>query len=378
MKIAVNTRLMLHNRLEGIGWFAFETLKRITAAHPEHEFLFLFDRPFHPDFVFGPNVRPIVLPPKARHPILFNLWFDFSVARFLNKHKPDLFLSPDGYLSLGASVPQLAVIHDLNFEHRPQDLSRTNARYYLKRFPLFARKAARIATVSRFSKDDIVARYGILPDKIDVVLNGASERFVPISPAEQQSVRDAFADGEPYFLFVGSLHPRKNLQTLFPAFDYFKEKTGLPHRLLIVGDAYRWDRSIDRAFKSMKYRSDVRLLGRQSQSDLTRLTAAARASILVSFFEGFGIPIVEAFRCGTPVITSDCTSMPEVAGEAAILVNPGNVNAIANALKKMATDDVLWQSLSEKALARSRHFSWDNTAKALWESILKITAQNGG
>jgi glycosyltransferase involved in cell wall biosynthesis len=378
MKIAVNTRLLLHNRLEGIGWFAFETLRRITADHPEHEFFFLFDRAFHPEFVFGPNVRPIVLHPQARHPLLYNIWFDYSVAHFLNKTKPDLFLSPDGYLSLRTAVPQLAVIHDLNFEHRPQDLSRTHARYYLKRFPMFARKAARIATVSQFSKDDIVARYGILPDKIDVVLNGASERFGPISLAEQQSVRDAYADGVPYFLFVGSLHPRKNLQTLFPAFDIFKEKTGLPHRLLIVGDAYRWDQSIDRAFKSMKHRADVRLLGRQSQPDLTRLTAAARASVFVSFFEGFGIPIVEAFRCATPVITSDCTSMPEVAGGAALLVNPQSADAIADALTRLATDEAFWQSLSEKGLARSRHFSWDNAARALWESMLKATAQNRG
>jgi len=371
MKIAVNTRLLLHNRLEGIGWFAYETLKHITVAHPEHEFLFLFDRPFHPEFVFGPNVRPVVLHPQARHPWLFKIWFDFSVARFLRKHKPDLFLSPDGYLSLKTNVPQLAVIHDLNFEHRPQDLSPTNARYYRKYFPLFARKAARIATVSQFSKDDISRLYGIADERVDVVYNGVSDVFVPLSEPEKQAVRAEFTAASPYFLFVGALHPRKNLQHLFPAFDHFKVTTGLPHKLVIVGDAYRWDRTIDQAYHALHHRADVLLLGRQSQKELALLTGAAEALVLVSWFEGFGIPILEAFRCGTPVITSDVTSMPEVAGDAALLCNPQSVDEIARAMTQMATDSALRTGLSEKGHARSRDFSWDKTAEALWASIEK-------
>ena len=121
MIIAVNTRLLLKNKLEGIGWFTYETLSRITKNHPEHIFYFLFDRPYHSDFVFESNVTPIVLPPPARHPVLFYIWFEISVARFLRKLKPDLFLSPDGYLSLKTKTTSLAVIHDINFEHYPED-----------------------------------------------------------------------------------------------------------------------------------------------------------------------------------------------------------------------------------------------------------------
>lgn len=153
MKIAVNTRLLVKNKLEGIGWFSYETLKRITTQHPEHEFYFIFDRKHSDDFIFSDNVTPIELFPQARHPFLYYLWFEFSMPRLLKKLKPDLFLSPDGYLSLKSKIKSLVVFHDLNFEHYPEDipwLERKNYKYF---FPRYAKKADRIATVSEYSKD---------------------------------------------------------------------------------------------------------------------------------------------------------------------------------------------------------------------------------
>ena len=122
MKIAVNTRLLLPDKLEGIGWVAFETLKRITRAHPEHEFYFIFDRKWDDMFIFSDNVTPVAVSPQARHPFLYYLWFEWSVPHILKKVKADLFLSPDAYLSLRTEVKSIAVFHDLNFEHYPNDL----------------------------------------------------------------------------------------------------------------------------------------------------------------------------------------------------------------------------------------------------------------
>src|SRR6186713_1838153 len=112
MKIAVNTRFLLKDKLEGIGWFTYESMKRITQQHPEHEFIFLFDRPYSPDFIFSSNITPKALFPPARHAFLWYWWFEGSVAAFLKKNPPDLFLSTDGFLSLRAPVKQVAVIHD--------------------------------------------------------------------------------------------------------------------------------------------------------------------------------------------------------------------------------------------------------------------------
>ena len=183
MRIAVNTRLLLPGKLDGIGWFSYHTLSRITKAHSDIEFLFLFDRPWTEEFVFADNVTPVAIFPQARHPFLYYLWFEYAIPIALEKHKADLFLSPDGYLSLSTTTPQVGVIHDLNFEHYPADLPFLTRKYYRNYFPRFARMAKRLATVSEFSKQDIVQQYKVDPSKIDVVFNGVDERFVPHQPS---------------------------------------------------------------------------------------------------------------------------------------------------------------------------------------------------
>src|SRR6218665_2161300 len=179
MRIGINTRFLLNKRMEGFGWYTYEVTKRLVENHPEHEFVLFFDRPFDPKFVFGPNATPVVLFPQAHHPILFVWWFNWSITKALKKYKCDVFFSPDGYLSLRTSVPQIPVIHDLNFEYHPEDLQRKHRNYYRKYFPKFAKKAKHILTVSEYSKQDIVKLYGIPSDKITVAWNGAADDFKP-------------------------------------------------------------------------------------------------------------------------------------------------------------------------------------------------------
>lgn len=375
LKIAVNTRLLLPNKLEGIGWFTFETLRRIVVSQPDVKFYFLFDRQPDPSFIFGTNVEAVVLSPPARHPFLYIIWFEWSVKRALDKIKPDLFLSPDGYLSLSTNVPSLTVMHDLNFEHFPTDLPRLACWHYRYFFPRFARKAKRIATVSGFSKSDIVQQYGINAEKIDVVYNGANELFTPISDALKEDVKQQYSAGASYFLFVGALHPRKNLVRLFQAFDVFRSTTDAEVKLLIVGEKMFRTQAISKTYEGMKYKDEVVFCGRLNAEELHRVTAAAIAITYVSYFEGFGIPIVEAFRCGTPVITSNITSMPEVAGDAALLCDPYDVGSIAAAMENMASDQNLRETLINKGLERSRIFTWDAAAERLWKSILHSIEQ---
>ena len=178
MRIAVNTRLLLKNRLDGTGWYMYHTLKRLTLAHPEHEFYFIFDRPFGSEFLFSYNITPLFASPPARHPVLWYIWFELVLPQLFSKIKPDLFLSPDGYLSLSTKVPSIPVIHDINFHHRPQDLPFSSRIYYRSMFPRFARKATRIATVSEYSKLDISNSYQIALEKIDVTYNGSHELYL--------------------------------------------------------------------------------------------------------------------------------------------------------------------------------------------------------
>lgn len=369
MNIAVNTRLLLKDKLEGIGWFTYESLKRITTQHPEHQFTFIFDRPFSEEFLFSGNITPLVQYPPARHPILYYTWFEQMLPPLLKRLNPDLFLSPDGYLSLRYRGTSMNVIHDLNFENYPDDLPFLTRWYYRHYFPLFARKAARIATVSQFSREDIASKYAISPEKIDVVYNGANESFQPLTVEQQETTREFYTDGKPYFIFIGSLHPRKNLCNLFRAFDLFKKTNPSDVQLMIVGAKKWWTPEIDSAYKQMIFSGDVIFTGRLNTTRLKLVLGSAIALTYVSYFEGFGIPIVEAFRCGTPVITSNVTSTPEVAGDAALLIDPFDPESISMAMYKAYHYKTVRQELIERGHIRQTQFTWQNTADRLWESI---------
>jgi glycosyltransferase involved in cell wall biosynthesis len=370
MTIAVNTRLLLKDKLEGIGWFTYQLFIRIVEQHPEHTFLFLFDRKWSDEFVFSKNVIPVKINPPTRHPILWHWWFNVSLPKILKKYNADLFVSPDGYLSLNTNVPSLQVIHDLNFEHFPGFVKANHGKYLRKYFPLFAKKATRIATVSKFSKDDIMKTYGIDEGKVDVIYNDAHKAYKTRSDEEKKEIKNKYADGEDYFVFVSAFNPRKNITNTFKAFKQFKEKNDTAYKLVMVGEKQFWTSEMQEALESCA--EDVIFTGRLNVEELSKVMAGASALVYASKFEGFGIPIIEAMRCGTAVITSNASSMPEIAEDAALLVDPNNADEIANAMGRIITDSALRKRLIEKGFTRSRFFSWDKSAELLWKSMVKI------
>jgi len=371
MIIAVNTRLLVSGKLEGLGIFAFETLKRITRSHPEHRFVFFFDRKWPDEFIFSDNIEPLILFPPARHPFLWYLFFEHAVPAALKKVKADLFLSPDGWMSLRTEVRSVDVIHDINFEYYPEFIKPLERKYYHYFFPRFARKADRIATVSEFSKQTIISRYDQPAGKIDVVYNGVSDGYKPLKQNEMMLIRQKYTEGMPYFIFIGLLHPRKNIANLFRAYDLFRMKGGERIRLLIVGEKKWWKGEMEQVYEQMQFREDVVFTGRLPLADLQQAMAAALALVYVSVFEGFGIPLIEAMKSGIPVIAGNVTSMPEVAGDAALLADPFSPPSIAEAMEKISSDEKLRAGLIKKGVERCSHFSWDKTAEALWNCIEK-------
>jgi glycosyltransferase involved in cell wall biosynthesis len=369
MNIAVNARLLLKGKLEGIGWFAAETLKRISRSHPEHQFLFLFDRPFSEEFIFSGNITPVVVPPRARHPFLWYKWFEYSVPPVLRKERADIFFSPDGYLSLSSEVPAHAVIHDINFMHHPDFHPWLTGKYYRHFFPGFAARAGRLATVSNYSKTDICRSFGIPDDRIDVVYNGAHQVFSPLPEDEKPAAKLEFAQGHDYFLYVGSFHKRKNICGLLLAFDIFREESGREIKLVLAGERlYRYPR-MDRVLAGMRFRKDVMFPGRIEPDSLRRAYGASLALVYIPWYEGFGIPVLEAMNCDTPVIASDRTSLPEVCGDAAHLVDPGDIGSVVEGMMRVASDENHRKTLTARARIRKRQFSWDRTADLLWKSI---------
>ncbi|MCB0477553.1 MAG: glycosyltransferase family 4 protein [Crocinitomicaceae bacterium] len=369
MRVGINTRFLLPDKMEGFGWYTFEVTRRIVLAHPEVEFYFFFDRAFDPKFVFAENVKPIVLHPQARHPILFRIWFNFSITRALKKYKIDVFFSPDGYLSLRTNVPQVGTIHDLNFEHFPNDLPKAASQYLRNYFPKFARKASHILTVSEFSKQDIATTYQIDSSKITVAFNGINPNFRVVSEEEKAATREKYTNGEEFILFVGSIHPRKNLDRLLKAFDQFKKEQTTSTQLLIVGDRYWWTDELQKTFDSLEFKDEVHFTGHLDQEALILATGSAKFMTYLSYFEGFGLPVGESMKSGVAVLASDQTSIPEVGGDAVHYVDPFSSSSIVAGLLKLDQDQEYRSTLVEKGFKQAAQFSWDTTAKDVWKVL---------
>lgn len=370
--IAVNTRFLIKDKLEGIGLFTYESLKRIVQQHPEIDFYFLFDRPFNTEFIFADNVKPVVLFPQARHPLLWYWWFEISVAGWLKRVQPNLFLSPDCFSCLNTQVPQVLVLHDLAYEHFDDQFPWLTKRYFKYFIPRFTHHVNRIATVSEFTKADIISLYSVDETKIDVVYNGAKEVYRPLSVSGQQDVKNRLTGGKNYFVYVGSIHPRKNIVRLLLAFEKFKTATDSDFCLLLVGRK-AWDfKAVEEVYAQMKHRGDVKFLGHIPPQELGQIVGASFAMVYVSLFEGFGIPIVEAMNCGVPVITSNISSMPEVAGQAALLVNPYSIDEIATAMQQLQSQPELRNALIQAGNLQVQKFSWELTADKLWKCCERV------
>lgn len=370
MRIAVNARFLLKNKLEGIGLYTHEVVRRLVVQHPEHEFIFFFDRPFDTSFVFGKNVTPIVLLPPARHPFLFVWWFEWSVRRALRRYKADVFLSPDNFLTLGTKVKTVLVTHDIAHVHYPKQVSFFQRLYYQVFTKKFNERADRIVAVSEFTKADLVRQYGIAAAKISVSGNGCREIFRPLQATEKQAIRRVFSEDLPYFYYIGAVHPRKNVHRLIAAFDQFKTATGAPHKLIIAG-RFAWQAgAVKSAFEAAKHQSDIHFLGYVTDEDAARLMGATAALVYPSLFEGFGVPVLEAMHAEVPVITSNVSSLPEVAGDAALMVDPTSVEEIAGAMRRIHEDEHLCNKLVANGRLQRTKFNWQKAADVVYEGLV--------
>lgn len=373
MRIAVNARFLLSGKMEGVGWYSYEVLKRMVLNHPEDEFIFIFDRPYDDRFLFSNNVKPIVIGPPARHPVLWYIWFEWSLSKLLDKLKPDVFFSPDGYSSLRSTVPTLMTVHDIAYYHYPKQVSWLVWKYYHHFTPKYLRHVSKITTVSEFVKADIVKHLNIQASKIEVAHNGWRSEFKPATKEIKENIQDKFSNGKAYFLYYGAIHPRKNIVNLIDAFELYKAETGSNFCLLLVGRMAWHTTEVTDKLQNSKYKKDIIHIG-YVENDLYNIVASAEAVVYVSYFEGFGLPVIEAMASGVPVITSNVSSLPEVAGDAALIVDPYNVSKIAKEMKSITEDLDLKNQLVTKGLKRATEFNWDQTATKIYSILRQLTS----
>ncbi|MEN9742249.1 MAG: hypothetical protein RLZZ65_54 [Bacteroidota bacterium] len=370
MRIGINTRSVLGTKMEGFGNYTLELIQRLSIAHPEHKFVFYFDRTPPTGFDFPANVICKSVFPPTRHPLLYIWWFQFSLKKQIKKDNLDLFWSPDGLLPLGLKIPTIATIHDLNFEHFPQDLPWAVSKYYRFFFPRFSKQATKIITVSATTKNDIIASYGIAENKIKVIYNGVNKRYTPLSVQEKAIFIDKKNLPQNYFLFVGSLHPRKNIQRLLAAFHVFSEQNHDTH-LVIVGSAM-WDQQkfeID-----AEIRKRIHFLGHVESNRLAQTMACACAFVYIPYFEGFGMPLAEAMATQTPIVAGNRSCLPEIAADAALYVDPFDIKDIAAGLLQLKNDLALQNQLKVKGSERVKAFNWDLAANEIWQEMQKLVS----
>ena len=378
MKIAVNTRFLLKDKLEGIGIYTQEIFSRVVQLMPEHEFYFLFDRPFSDELIFAKNVIPLIVSPPARHPFLWYWWFEKSIPKVLKENNIDLFISPDGYCSLNTTIPQILTIHDLGFEHFPMHVPILVRKYYQYFTPKYCDKATKILAVSQFTKNDIVKKYGIDETKIEVVYNAVESRQWPMvngqwnSEKKLSTIDYRLSTNKPYFIFIGAVHPRKNVLNLLKAFEMFKSKNDITHQLIIIGRNAWMNAELENYLAEMQFKKDVIWIENCERNKLLVILQNAVALVYPSLFEGFGIPIIEAMSVGVPVITSNTSAMAEIAENAALLVNPTNTNEIADAMQLIISDEILRTDFIEKGKTNAVRFPWQQSAEKVMEIIRKF------
>ncbi|OGO39554.1 MAG: hypothetical protein A2W35_18865 [Chloroflexi bacterium RBG_16_57_11] len=312
----------------------------------------------------------LVTPPGSYTGSLGHLWEQVGLPRQVGRD--DLLWSPanTGPLSVAS---QVVTIHDLSSLEHPEWYDRRFAVWYRTLLPRLARRVHKIITPSRFTLERLATLLDIPEHKLIPIPEGVASHFRPAGEAEIAGVRSRYGLNAPYLLVVGSLEPRKNLPRLFQAWERIVEKEpGI--ELVLAGDrgpVFR-EAGYPRAAKG------VRLLGRVDDAVLPALYSGAQATLAVSLYEGFGLPALEAMACGAPLIASKNTSIPEVVGEAALMVDPYEVEQIAEAMEKVLTDSACREGLRSKGLQRARLFSWEGTAQRTWEVLWQALLERGG
>lgn len=369
MRIAIDARKL---RDYGIGTYVRNLLRHLSRIDSKTEYV-LFCRAADCGLAeeLGENFRAV--PERARP---YSIKEQLRIPMDLRREGIDLFHAPHYVLPPLTPCKSVVTIHDCIHLRFPQYLPNRLAYAYARSSLWFAtHRSNRVLTVSEASKRDIL-RYFRVPDhKIDVIYNAIDERFgEPPTAEEIERVRDRYQLNAPYVLYAGNIKPHKNLERLIEAF-YTLRRGDLEHvKMLIIGDEISKYATLRRAVHKYKLHKHVRFFGFVPDKTLAVLYRLARAFVFPSLYEGFGLPPLEAMASGTPVITSNLSSLPEVVGDAALLIDPYDADAIADAMRRVLLDSDLREDLRQRGLRRVAEFSWDRSVRRVREIYEEVLA----
>ena len=372
MRIGIDAR-KLHDF--GIGTYIRNLLRQLARLDRETEFV-VFCRPDDREALtsLGENFRPV--PERSAN---YSVAEQLSIPLALRREGITLFHAPHYVLPPLVRCRSVVTIHDCIHLMFPQYLpSRLALQYARTSIALAARRAARVMTVSESSKRDILRFVDVKPEKIDVIYNAYDERFT-IEPREEDvvRVRERYQLHDEFVLYAGNVKPHKNLERLIEAFDLVR-KRGLDHlKLVMIGDDISKYTALRRAVHQHQLHKYVRFLGYLPEETLAVMYRLAGVFVFPSLYEGFGLPPLEAMASGTPVVTSNVSSLPEVAGDAAVLVDPYDALSIADGIHRVLTDETLRRDLRKKGVARAGMFSWEASVRRVHKIYLQVAKDDG-
>lgn len=289
-------------------------------------------------------------------------WDQLYLPTELMKRDVDVYHAPSFILPLMRPCKTVVTYHDATSKLFPENLGAKVSDYYDKWSEISARNADYIICNSEYTANDLMKYYGISGDKVEVTYPAALPQYRPHDDVDLTSIQKQYGLEHPYILYVGTIEMRKNIGLMLQAFAHIKRNRGIRHQMLLVGRV-RENFEVEKIIRKLGLSQDVVLAGYVPDDDMPRLYSAADLCVYVSLYEGFGLPPLEAMRCGTPVVVSNVTSIPEVVGDAGIMVDPYNVDEIAAGLYKVLTDTALRERMRSRGLQRAEMFSWAKAAR---------------
>lgn len=366
MPIYIDISSAVHAKA-GIGRYA-ESLARALTRHLPGRLALFYNRDRHTQPISGLEEIPTRTVRAGYKPWRMAVWMGQCLGIDFSRLIPGarLFHATEHLLPPFGSLPTVLTVHDMIFKLFPEHQKRLNYWFLNAAMPLFCRRAGAIITVSQNSKRDIITHYGLDPGKIAVVYEAAGPQFRPVGTAGVQQVRQRYGLPERYVIHVGTIEPRKNLVGLIEALQKLRDE-GMILPLVLVGAKGWLYTPFFRRLEQLAVRDSVRQLGYVPSEDLPGLYSGATVATVPSFYEGFGLPVLEAMACGTPVVSSSASCLPEFGGDAALYVSPTEVEALASAIRKVWTDCDLQAEMRHQGLQQAARFSWEQAAEQTLE-----------
>lgn len=387
MKIGIDVRCLSEGRRTGVEEYTLNLLSRLFEIDRRNEYVLFFNswKKSKADFSWLGKYSNVTLKKFNFPNKLLNLSFWYlnfpKIDKMLNE--VDVFFAPNIFFgSVSKNTKLVLTVHDLSFEMYPEHFSPKRRLWHMFINPRkICRESKKIIAVSSSTKSDLVSLYGIDPEKVKVVTSGISEKFRPVDRNDSRLVEIKEKYGLPYkfILFLGTIEPRKNIIAVLRAYDQlqrFARQTGNEnlqrHKLVIAGEKGWMGEKIFWELGKTKFRENVYLLGFIGDEEKEYIYNLSSLFVYPSFFEGFGFPPLEAMRCGVPVVSSNNSSLPEVVGDAGILIDPDKPDEIFHSFKEILTNSELRETLTRKGLEKSKEFSWEKAAKETLSAIENV------